>query len=162
MYFVDVTRSFKIIYVAHVIFLLDSAALECSHGNEFQQTPCFVEIIYIWDIIPVVRVTVRPNLHYSPSRISYSSLSQLVCRNATEHAMTWITTPIPALRAAGAGSRAASRQRLLAGTSPGISPNLCPCRSDITVHLWLTTPFSGVQASCMLTALRTHRYSTLL
>ena len=162
MYFVDVIRSFKFIYLAHVVFLLDSAALECLYGNKFQQTLCFVEIIHSWDIIPVVRVTVRPNLHHSPSRFSYNFMSQQVQgRNANQHVMTWITTPFLHSEL-GAGRRAVSRQRLLTGTSPSIGPSLCPHMLDITVHLWLTWPFNGIQASPMLTALRMHRYSILL
>lgn len=96
------TRSFKFIYLARVVFLLDSAALQCSYGNKFQQTLCFVEIIHSWDIIPVVKVTVRPNLHHSPSRFSYNFMSQQVQdKNANQQVITWITTPIPALGVGG-------------------------------------------------------------
>lgn len=78
-----------------VISLLNSAALECSTIKEFQQTPCFAEIIYMWDITPGARVTVRPNLYRSPNSSSYSSVSQLEHRNRTQYAMTWTAMPLP-------------------------------------------------------------------
>jgi hypothetical protein len=76
--------------------LLNNAAAEYLKSNAFQQSPCFAHIICKLNTIPVAMAKVRTNHQYSPSSISYSSTSQLVCQNRTENAMTLIATLIPA------------------------------------------------------------------
>lgn len=68
--------------------------------------------------------------------------------------------PIPIL--AVVESRPASRQRLLASTTPSTGPNLCPIYWAFLSISWQYHLLVVTQESCILIALRMHRHLALL